>query len=66
MVEPAWLGRVAQEERAEAGPERRRTRKVAAQRPDPHRREHPGVTAQAVGAEVLLLSSLFLAVELQL
>lgn len=69
VVEPGWLDRVAQEEKAEEEevPEKRWKRKVEVQQPDLHHWEHPGITTQVVGAEVLLLlQSLVLVVKLQL
>lgn len=63
VVEPGWLEQVAQEERAEEVQERGWKRKAEVQYPDLHHWERPGVTMQVVGAEVLLLPSLFLAGE---
>lgn len=68
-MEPGWLDLVPREERAEEEVEevvleKRLKKKVEVQEPDLRHWEHPGVTAQVVGAEVLpLLQSLFLAVK---
>lgn len=69
VVEPGWLDRVAQKERAEEEVVSDKTwkRQVEVQKPDLHHWEHPGVTVQVEGVEVLLLlQSLFLAVGPQL